>query len=470
MQTKINLKDLPKVVNKSFYPLMTNKDRWLILIGGAGSGKSFFATQKWLVRIMKAAAEGRSHRFLCLRKTQPAARKSLLALYRECISVFGLSDSVQINKTDMTITLFGSEIIITGMDDEEKIKSIHGISGIWLEEATEFTHRDFLQLDIRLRGLLPDYKQIILSFNPIDEQHWIRQELFDDALQAELEAAIKDGTKIVRRVFTTMVDDKPIETAMTVMHSDCDDNDFIDPEYKAVLVRLGEQDLNFYKVYRLGMWGVLKGLIFENWEITKEWPAKPDDGGFGLDFGFTTDPSGLVELAFMGNTVYIREKLYETGLTNSDISDRLDTIIPPAPHSIIVADCAEPKSIAEIRQRNHHVIPCQKGPDSINHGIQRMKQFIMLIDYNSPNLIKELQSYKWAENKDGTPKHKPVDYNNHLIDAARYCLTKLKGKTIISIDVTSGETPLRGIKEGDFDPPEGEPMVDIDDPAIWNDV
>ena len=471
-ETNIDLSNLAEATNKSFQPLFTNKDRWLILIGGAGSGKSFACTDKFLLRIMKAASEGRTHKFLCLRKTQPAARKSLLALFKDCIGKFGLAGKVKINLTDMTIRLFGSEIIITGMDDEEKIKSIHGISSIWLEEMTEFSFKEFMQLDLRLRGIMPDYKQIMGSFNPIDENHWIRKELFGDALQAELEAVIARGGNTVRKVTTSIVDGKEIETAMTVMHSTCDDNEFIDPEYKAVLNGLADKDANFHRVYRMGMWGVLKGLIFEKWEKTKDWPTDPDDGGFGLDFGFSVDPTAVIEVAFKGNDLYAREHLYETKLTNPMIAARVKPVTDLAPFDIISADCAEPKSITEIRQCGLNIVPCAKGKDSICHGIQRIKQYNLKVDYGSPNLIKELQSYKWAENKDGSLKSppKPVDYSNHLIDPLRYIVTKLKGGGKVDLTIIGCEEEEN--KKTIFDGDGFVEMIPVDenDNAIWENV
>lgn len=420
----IDISMLPEVTNPSFYPLLLCKDRYLTMFGGAGSGKSYFACEKILIRIIKAMARGKVHKFLCLRKTKPAARKSILSLFEEYINNWGLRSSTKINKTDMTITfLGGSQIIITGIDDPEKIKSIHGITGVWLEEATEITYEDFNQIDLRVRGNTWDYKQIILTFNPIDEQHWIRQNLFDDELQAKIEG----GQKIARKVTTVDVDGKKISYAMTVMHSTYKDNRFIDDVYKARLENLINQDKNYHKIYTLGMWGVLKGLIFEEWEICKKWPEAFDVSGFGLDFGFSIDPSAIIEVGFLGDDLYLRERLYEKKLTNRDIAKRLKIITADAPTNLVVADSAEPKSITEIRQFGHPCIPAVKGPDSILHGIQRIKQYRIFVDYNSPNLISELGTYKWAEDRQGNFLHKPVDFNNHLIDATRYILVKLKG-------------------------------------------
>jgi phage terminase large subunit len=326
---------------------------------------------------------------------------------------------------------------------------------------TEFTEEDFYQIDLRLRGNLPDYKQIIGTFNPINEQHWIRQSLFGDELQGKIES----GQKFVRRKYSAEVDGETIDFYMTVMHSTYKDNLYIDKAYKAQLESYIDRDKNFFNIYCLGMWGNLKGLIFDNWSITRGWPEHPDDGGFGLDFGFAIDPSACVEVAFDGKDLYLREHLYETKLTNPMIAARL---APVAGQDLIVADCAEPKSITEIRNTGLMIVPCAKGKDSILHGIQRIKQYNIKLDYNSPNLKKEFQSYKWAEKKDGTLTNKPADVFNHLVDATRYIVTKLKGGGKVDLEILGKEENKDNMftKDGfvDYEP------LDANDPAIWNNM
>ena len=457
---EIDLSNIEEAINPSFFPLLTNKDRWLFMMGGGGSGKSYFAADKVLIRVLKAASEGRIHNFLCLRKIKASCRTSIFKLFREYISEWGLSSKTKINLTDMTITLFGSTILCTGLDDQEKIKSIQGITSVWLEEVTEFTEDDFNQVDLRLRGILPDYKQIIATFNPIDEQHWIRQKLFGDELQAKIES----GEKVVRRKYTSIVDGEEVAFYMTVMHSTYKDNVFIDKTYKAQLESLVERDRNFYNIYCLGRWGSLKGLIFDKWELTDQWPAEPDDHVYGLDFGFSIDPSACIEIAFDGKDLYLRELLYECKLTNQDIAAKLK---PTVGYTPIVADSAEPKSIMELKQAGLIVIPAVKGKDSILYGIQTIKQYNVYIDRNSPNLRKEFASYKWAEKKDGTLLSKPADYMNHLIDAIRYGVTHLKGRGKVDVSFDIEEDKPNLFTEDGF----VEPIpVDENDPAIWNDI
>lgn len=461
----IDMAMLPDVCNKAFLPLLLNKDRWLIIYGGAGSGKSYFVVEKILARILKAISRGKKHKFLCLRKTVPAAKKSVFPLFKEYIDNWGLRSICKINQTDMTITFAGgSEILITGLDDPEKVKSIQGVTGVWIEEATEFTYDDFMQLDLRLRGETWDYKQIIMSFNPIDEGHWIRKKLFTDSIQSEIES----GVRIVQRTFTMVVEGKEISYSMSVMHSTYRDNRFIDDVYKARLEGLVEQDQNYYNIYCCGRWGVLKGLIFDKWETVREWPeaSEFDTAGFGLDFGYSVDPTAIVEAGFIGRSLYVREHCYEKELNNRDIAARLLKLT----HGLsvpVVADSAEPKSIDEIRGYNQPCLASIKGPDSISNGIQRIKQFNLMVDYGSSNMIKELQSYKWAEDKNGQLLNKPVDFQNHLIDALRYIVTRIKGFANVDLEILSPDDKQK--KKPDYLINDVD-VVDTEAPGIWDEL
>jgi len=400
----IDLKQLAEVTNPSFWPLFKNKSRYLVLWGGAGSGKSYFTAEKLLLRIIKAMENNYIEKFLCLRKTMPAARKSVFTLFKSYITKWNLSRLCVIHESTMEINFRGgSKIIIGGMDDPEKIKSIEGITGIWMEEATEFSMnekvKDFTQLDLRLRGETPSYKQIILTFNPISELNWIKARFFD----------------------------KPDPDA-TLHHSTYLDNRFLDSEYIKILEKLSERDQNYHRVYKEGNWGVLEGLVYERWREIEKFPnyREFDSFCYGMDFGFSNNPTAIVEVGFQGDDLYLREKIYETKLTNQDICRRLEDIREGV---VIVADCAEPKSIQEINNEGYLCIGSIKGPDSIKYGIQRVKQFNMYVDSFSTNLKRELVSYRWAVKANGEPVSppKPEDKNNHALDAVRYAVVKLKG-------------------------------------------
>ena len=165
-------------VNDAFYGLLSDTNRYEVLYGGSGSGKSVFATQKIVIRTVGEE----KHRFLCIRKVANTLRSSVYQILIDCISDLGLRSEFEINKTEMrfTHTPTGNEILLAGLDDVERLKSIAGITSIWVEEATELTEGDFDQIDLRLRGETANYKQIILSFNPIDESHWLKKRFFDN--------------------------------------------------------------------------------------------------------------------------------------------------------------------------------------------------------------------------------------------------------------------------------------------------
>lgn len=210
-------------INDVYYPLLFNEDRYLVLMGGAGSGKSVFAAQKIIGRCLTER-----HRFLIIRKVSDTLKDSVFKLIVGRLSDMGILGMCDVNKTEKTILFPNkSEILMKGLDDPEKIKSIAGITGIWVEEATELLSEDFDQLDLRLRGETPSYKQIIFTFNPISEQSWLKGRFFDD----------------------------PPESCTTLVTT-YEHNHFIDPEYREILELKAKTNPNFYRVYKLGQWGV----------------------------------------------------------------------------------------------------------------------------------------------------------------------------------------------------------------------
>jgi len=211
-------------VNDSFYPLLTDENRYEILYGGSGSGKSVFASQKVVIR----AVGEEKHRFLCIRKVANTLRSSVYQILIDCITDLGLRNEFEINKTEMRFTHLptGNEILLCGLDDVERMKSIAGITSIWIEEATELSEGDFDQVDLRLRGETANYKQIILTFNPIDENHWLKKRFFDN----------------------------PTDNA-TTLKTTFKDNYYIDDDYRKVLEQKASVSPNLYRIYYLGEWG-----------------------------------------------------------------------------------------------------------------------------------------------------------------------------------------------------------------------
>jgi len=435
---KIDLKNLPKLINPSFYHLLTVKKPYCVVWGGAGSGKSYFTAQKHILRILSAMDKGKRERFLFVRKTQPAARRSIFELTQEILREWDLTSLYKVNKSNMTINFKGGcDIWCVGLDDPEKIKSIQGVTSIWIEEATEINPLDFSQLDLRLRGKCPSYHQITLTFNPIDIQSWIKDRFFDN---------------------------DPDPDATYKHHSIYTDNIF-DTSYESKLNRL--TDANHIKIYKHGQWGELKGLIYENYEVIKNWPTDEFDlHGYGLDFGYSNHPTCVVECGFIKDDCYIRELLYKTGLTNQEIAEALRGRINYR-NSYICADSAEPKSIDELRQLNYLVVPCTKGPDSIRNGIQRVKQFNLKIHDSSISVLKELKAYKWAEDKDGRMLNKPVDAFNHAMDAMRYIVVHLKGMISPTIEIFSGEEDEKAERKEFIN---SEEYNILDDDLLWDDL
>jgi phage terminase large subunit len=369
-------------INNCYKSDLLYTGRYLVLLGGAGSGKSYFATQKLILRAMQS-----QHRFLVLRKVERTIRESVFKLFTSVIIEEGLSEIVSINKTDKTIRFKnGSEIIFAGLDDPEKIKSIAGITGMFLEEATEFGEADFDQLDLRLRGLGSDYKQIIVAFNPIDHRHWLKRRFFDTLLPN------------AKNNKTTYLD-----------------NAFIDDEYKVKMGQLKDQDENLYNIYALGNWGVpLKGLIYKEW---KPYARKPQgEIVYGLDFGYNA-PSALVKVTFDDEQLYVEELLYESGLTTYQLIERLKEF--ELRDDAIYCDSAAPDKIEELYNSGFNTQPADKN---VTEGIEKVKSMPLYIHEKSENLKKELSTYKWAQDKSGILLDKPLKYNDHLLDAMRYAV------------------------------------------------
>lgn len=371
-------------IPEKFESILDNENRYLIMVGSAGSGKSEFSGRKIFYRCMK---EG-NHRFLIMRKVRTTLRESVIKLMLELLD--STKNLYIFNKTERFITLYNpqgikSEILFEGLDDPEKIKSIKGITGIWIEEMTEFTRQDVMQIDLRLRGKTKYYKQIMCSFNPIESAApWIKEDFFDNKKEDSY-----------------------------VHHSTIDDNPFIDKGYFNVVDRIN--DPVYHKIYRLGQWAVARGIIYENWDILDKFPKEFDEVIWGLDFGFN-NPSALVKIGYKDNEIYIEEKLYKKGLTNNDLIQEMENMINNK-NDEIYADSAEPARIEEIGRAGFNIKPSDK---SVKDGIDRVKTYKLHIHKESNNLQNEVKVYKWKEDKNGNPLDEPVKFQDHLNDAFRY--------------------------------------------------
>jgi len=384
---KIDLTALTQLTNEVYYSLYKDKSRYLVLYGGAGSGKSVFAAQKILVRMLTE----RPHRFLVVRKVARTLRFSVFSLFQDIIAQWNLTPLFKVNKSDMTITCInGNQILFAGLDDVEKLKSIANITGIWIEEASELEPRDFMQLDLRLRGPTKHYKQIILTFNPISALHWLKKEFFDYK---------KDNATVLKTTYK--------------------DNKFIDPEYAKVLEELKYKDEVYYKIYALGEWGVLGNLVFTNYVI-EDIPLNEGYYNaiyYGLDFGYN-DPSALLKIGWKDSEIYVLDEIYERHLTNTELIKLCESRVDK--RHLIIADSAEPDRINEFKKAGFRIQPCTKGKDSVKFGIDWLKRRKIHIHPSCVNTIKEIQTYKYREDKNGNVLDEPVDFNDHAMAALRY--------------------------------------------------
>jgi len=319
------------------------------------------------------------------------------------IEAFNMRNLFEINKTDNTITCInGAQILTAGLDDTEKIKSITPSKGvltdIWIEESTETEENDLLQLQKRLRGESELTKRIILSFNPIFQTHWIYKKYFSEF------SGNMYRSKDLLILKTTYLD-----------------NNFLTGQDRSNMEN--EQDPYFRNVYTLGNWGVLGDTIFKNFEVQDLTNSiKTFDKIYnGLDFGFSSDPTAYIRIHYDKNNkiIYIIDEFEEKEMTNDVIADRLKTLIG---NEYITCDSAEPKSIRELQLLNIRSASAKKGKGSINFGIDWLKRQRIIINKSCINAKRELELYRYKQDKDGIAINVPVDKDNHLIDAMRYAL------------------------------------------------
>ena len=379
------------VLSKPFFSLLENKARYLILCGGRGSGKSEFAARKIFYRCMK---EG-NHRFLILRKVRKTLQDSCIKVM---ITILNANNVIyNYNKTDKSITFYNqsgqpNELLFDGLDEPEKIKSYKAATSIWMEELTEFTKNDFMEIDLILREPTPYYKQIMASLNPDEAKApWIKDMFFD---KKNPEAFVHLST----------VHDNPIKE--------------VREKYLSILESLDDE--TYRDIYLYGIWAFAKGQIF-NWDV-EPLPTngfKFDEIFYGGDFGYSINPSTVVRIYRKGLEFWVKEIIYEAGLTNQALGRKMisEGIIKD---DECYFDSAEPKSIQELCELGLTIKPSEKGSDSVRAGIDYLKSVKIHIVEGSENIVKERSKYKWKVDKDGNPMNEPVKFDDHAMDAIRY--------------------------------------------------
>lgn len=399
MTTQLTIKR--RVFNDSYFPdLQDYSSRIAIFYGGAGSGKSHYIADKLII---KALQEKR--KVLVLRKVGRTVTTSIFQLLLERLDFFKIKNDCRINKTNFTIELpNGSLFLCSGLDDSEKIKSIVGITDIWMEEASEFTQEDFNQLDLRLRHPKASGQQIILSFNPVSKASWLYKLFFEETSDAE---ALKFREKV------------------KIHHSNYRDNRFLPQDYIDSLMTLKTTNPAYYGIYVEGEFGSLDKLVYTNW-VEQEFNHEEITGTLllGLDFGYVNDMTAFIAsiLDEQNKRIYIFKEWGNTGLLNNQISEGIKEM--GFAKSLIIADSAEPKSIEEIRRLGVPRIQASvKGPGSILQGINKLQQYQLVVHPSCEKTKIELMNYSWKKDrKTGEYINEPIDDWNHMLDALRYSL------------------------------------------------
>lgn len=401
---RIDVRVSKRCFNPVYLPYLEDETYTQIFYGGSSSGKSYFLAQRCIWDMLHGG-----HNYLIVRKVARTVRKSVYNEITKAIHFFKAGELFSENKSEMVITgPNGFQIMFAGLDDVEKVKSITPAKGvitdIWIEEATEADYGDIKQLRKRLRGRAAVEKRLILSFNPVYQTHWIYNEYFKGRWD--------DAGKTYR------------SDVLSILKTTYRDNNFLTDGDKRELEN--ERDPYFRDVYTNGNWGVLGKVIFKNWSVEPIDASKFHTFQNGLDFGYADDPAALVRCHYdeRARTLYILDARYFFGMTNDLLAAEIRNVCGS---EVVVCDSAEPKSIQELRQYSVTAVPAEKGKDSVNFGIQWLQKLRIVVNENLPEIVNELTVYKWDEDKDGNTLPRPVDRDNHLLDALRYALFREMG-------------------------------------------
>lgn len=394
---------LPEIVGEGYGDYWRFKGRYRVVKGSRASKKSTTTAMNMIYRIMKYTQSN----VLVVRKTFRTLQDSCFAQLKWAIRRLNVEEYFDYKYSPLEIVYkpTGQKILFRGLDDPLKVTSVTVNVGylcfLWIEEAYEITNEsDFDMLDESIRGEVPDelFKQITMTFNPWNERHWIKKRFFD---------APKDPD-----IFTLTTNYKI--------------NEWLDKSDLKVFERMKENNPRRYQVAGLGQWGIIDGLVYENWseqeynfDVVKDLKIV-----CGLDYGYTNDPTALF-VGFLdrdNKKLYVWDELYQKGLSNRQISDKIKAM--GYGKERITADSAEPKSNDELNYLGLRVTGAKKGADSIMNGIQWIQELKIIIHPRCVNFITEIGNYSWASDKFGNKLNKPMDEFNHEMDAMRYALEK----------------------------------------------
>lgn len=399
---------LSDIVLPAYYEFWNTKKTYVVCKGSRGSGKSKHAALWHIYYMMKYPLSNT----LVVRKVERTLRDSCYSDLKWAIHQLGVDAQWRCTTSPLEMTYIptGQKILFRGLDDGYKITSISVPTGVlnflWLEEFFEISKEDdFDILDESIRGVLPEgyWKRVTATFNPWSEKHFVKKRFFDDPSDNVL--------------------------AMTTTYLD---NPYLSETDVKLFEQMKERNPRRYRVAGLGEFGVVEGLVYENWHeesfdhTSEEWQKEHPNliSAFGLDFGYTNDPSalfcGLLDLD--NKRLFVFDEMYEKGMSNKRIADRITEM--GYSKERITADSAEPKSIDELKGLGLRVKGAAKGKDSIANGIQWIQDLEIIIHPRCVNFLTEIGNYTWDKDKFDNKLNRPIDDFNHLMDAMRYGLEK----------------------------------------------
>lgn len=404
---------LPEIVGKGYGTFWNFKGRYRVCKGSRASKKSKTMGLSIIHNMMKYPLANT----LVVRKTFRTLKDSCYTELKWAANRLGVAHlwNFTISPLEATYIPTGQKIYFRGLDDPLKVTSISVDVGVlcwlWIEEAYEISSEaDFNMLDESIRGKTPDglWKQVTLTLNPWNEHHWIKKRFFDAPPDPDI-------------------------LAMTTNYM-C--NEWLDKNDLALFERMKRDNPRRYRVAGLGDWGIVDGLIFEDWEEREfdidEVRRKPGvHSVFGLDFGYTNDPTALFcgLLDRENRTLYVFDEMYEKGMSNERIARKI--VEMGYSKERITADSAEPKSIDRLRELGlYHIRAARKGKDSISNGIDFLQDYHIVVHPRCVNFLTEISNYTWDTDRFGNKVGKPIDDFNHLMDAMRYgCEGEMRGAT-----------------------------------------
>ena len=403
MNLKTKTIRLPEIVGKGYKSYWNFRGRYAACKGSRASKKSKTTALRIIYNMMKYDQSNT----LVVRKTYRTLKDSCFTDLKWATKRLGVENLWEFKYSPLEATYLptGQKILFRGLDDPLKVTSITVEYGYlcwaWLEEAYEITsEKDFDTLDESIRGELPPHlwKQWMITFNPWNEHHWLKKRFFD-------------------------AENDPDILAITTNYK-C--NEWLDEADLRLFENMKKNNPRRYQVAGLGNWGIVDGLVYENWkeeEFTLDQVINCESVN-GIDFGYTNDPAA----AFVGfidtehKKLYVWDEVYKKGLSNKRLYKEIESM--HYQKKSFTADCAEPKSIDELRGYDLRVEKSQKGKDSITHGIQYIQDFEIIIHPRCVNFITEIGNYTWDEDRLGNKINRPIDDFNHLMDAMRYAVEK----------------------------------------------